>query len=79
MCCKQVSGGDCIYLLLYVDDMPIACKQQGELEKIKILLKSEFQMKEMGPAKKILEKWRSLEMSRKEPYFSANQAIFKKF
>ncbi|GJY45240.1 retrotransposon protein, putative, ty1-copia subclass [Tanacetum coccineum] len=43
-----------IYLLLYVDDMLIACKSKSDIEYIKGLLRKEFNMKELGPARKIL-------------------------
>nr|GEX83780.1 retrovirus-related Pol polyprotein from transposon TNT 1-94 [Tanacetum cinerariifolium] len=44
----------CMYPLLYVDDMLIACKSKSEIEYTKRLLRKKFDMKEMGPAKKIL-------------------------
>nr|GEX04956.1 retrovirus-related Pol polyprotein from transposon TNT 1-94 [Tanacetum cinerariifolium] len=43
-----------IYLLLYVDDMLIACKSKSEIEYTKGLLRKEFDMKELGPTRKIL-------------------------
>ena len=43
-----------IYLLLYADDMLIACKSRAEIEAPKQLLNSEFDMKDVGQAKKIL-------------------------
>lgn len=43
-----------IYLLLYVDDILIACKQRSEIEALRLLLNSEFDMKNLGHAKKIL-------------------------
>ena len=43
-----------IYLLLYVDDMLIASKSQEEIEKRKNQLRKEFEMKDLGEAKKIL-------------------------
>ncbi|KAH9801557.1 hypothetical protein KPL71_001080 [Citrus sinensis] len=46
--------GGAIYLLLYVDDMLIASKHKSEVEKLKNLLKSEFEMKDLGSAKRIL-------------------------
>ncbi|KAG8480295.1 hypothetical protein CXB51_024758 [Gossypium anomalum] len=45
-----------IYLLLYVDDMLIASKSQKEIDKLKALLNEEFEMKDLGKAKKILSK-----------------------
>ncbi|GJT00374.1 retrotransposon protein, putative, ty1-copia subclass [Tanacetum coccineum] len=43
-----------IYLLLYVDDMLIACKSKSEIEYTKGLVRKTFDMKELGPARKIL-------------------------
>nr|GEU50260.1 retrotransposon protein, putative, Ty1-copia subclass [Tanacetum cinerariifolium] len=43
-----------IYLLLYVDDMLIACKSKAEIGSTKSLLKREFDIKDLGKAKKIL-------------------------
>ena len=47
---------DCsyIYLLLYVDDMLIVSKNVEEIEKLKTQLNQEFEMTELGEAKKIL-------------------------
>ena len=43
-----------VILVLYVDDMLIAAKDQSEVTKLKAQLCSEFSMKNLGPAKKIL-------------------------
>ena len=43
-----------IYLLLYVDDMLVATKNKLDIARLKELLNSEFDMKDLGPAKKIL-------------------------
>ncbi|GJW76790.1 retrovirus-related pol polyprotein from transposon TNT 1-94 [Tanacetum coccineum] len=43
-----------IYLLLYVDDMLVAAKDMEEVKKLKILLNTEFDMKDLGVARKIL-------------------------
>ncbi|GJR71569.1 RNA-directed DNA polymerase, eukaryota, partial [Tanacetum coccineum] len=51
---KEFALGMYIYLLLYVDDMLIACKSKSEIEYTKGLLRKEFNMKELGPARKIL-------------------------
>ncbi|GJV65527.1 retrovirus-related pol polyprotein from transposon TNT 1-94 [Tanacetum coccineum] len=51
---KSYAPGEFIYLLLYVDDMLIACKSKAEIGSTKSLLKKEFDMKELGKAKKIL-------------------------
>lgn len=43
-----------IYLLLYVDNMLIACKKRVEIEVLKQLLNIVFDMKDLGSGKKIL-------------------------
>src|SRR5450759_864977 len=43
-----------IILVLYVDDMLIAAKERSEVDKLKALLNFEFQMKDLGTAKRIL-------------------------
>lgn len=64
-CCvyyKQLVNGNYIYLLLYVDDMLIASKDSYEITKLKGLLNKEFEMKDLGQAKRIL----GMEIIRKE-------------
>lgn len=51
---KKLSEDTHIYLLLYVDDMLIASSDKEEIKKLKKLLSKEFEMKDLGPAKKIL-------------------------
>ncbi|GJV04566.1 retrovirus-related pol polyprotein from transposon TNT 1-94 [Tanacetum coccineum] len=51
---RSYAQGGYIYLLLYVDDMMIACKSKAEIGPTKSSLKREFNMKELGEAKKIL-------------------------
>lgn len=51
---KEVSDVCVIYLLLYVDDILIACTRVDEIQKLKLLLSGEFEMKDLGNAKKIL-------------------------
>ena len=51
---KELVSGSFIYLLLYVDDMLVACKNMIEIHNLKKLLASEFDMKDLGEAKKIL-------------------------
>ena len=46
--------GSYIYLLLYVDDMLVACKNKAEIERLKTQLSSEFEMNDLSEAKKIL-------------------------
>uniref|UniRef100_A0A1J3F7G4 Retrovirus-related Pol polyprotein from transposon TNT 1-94 n=1 Tax=Noccaea caerulescens TaxID=107243 RepID=A0A1J3F7G4_NOCCA len=50
---KKVEGGY-VYLLLYVDDMLIAAKEMAEIDRLKSALSSEFEMKDMGAASRIL-------------------------
>jgi hypothetical protein len=51
---KILLSGDYIYLLLYVDDILIASKDKEQVCELKTLLNSEFEMKDLGDAKKIL-------------------------
>nr|GEX34471.1 retrovirus-related Pol polyprotein from transposon TNT 1-94 [Tanacetum cinerariifolium] len=51
---RSYAPGEYIYQLLYIDDMLIASKSKAEIESTKTLLKKEFDMKELGEAKKIL-------------------------
>ncbi|KAG8488852.1 hypothetical protein CXB51_016759 [Gossypium anomalum] len=51
---EKKSDGSFVYLLLYVDDMLIAAKDKGEIRNVKTQLSKEFEMKDLGPAKKIL-------------------------
>ncbi|RVW69880.1 Retrovirus-related Pol polyprotein from transposon TNT 1-94 [Vitis vinifera] len=43
-----------VYLLLYVDDMRVACQERRHLEQVKEMLKAKFEMKDLGSAKRIL-------------------------
>ena len=43
-----------VLLLIYVDDMVIATKNQFKVLKLKRLLSFEFHMKDLGPAQRIL-------------------------
>lgn len=51
---REDSNKGAVYLLLYVDDMLIASKSMSEVEKLKAELSSEFEMKDLGTARKIL-------------------------
>jgi len=51
---KKLQDGTFVYLLLYVDDMLIASKSIFEINKLKTMLNNEFEMKNLGAAKKIL-------------------------
>jgi len=48
------NGGNSIYLLLYVDDMLVACRDHFKINRLKARLKSEFKMKDLGEARVIL-------------------------
>ena len=45
--------GSYLYLLLYVDDMLTAAEKKSDVDKVKLLLNKEFDMKDLGAAKKI--------------------------
>ncbi|KAL4304503.1 hypothetical protein GQ457_10G014750 [Hibiscus cannabinus] len=56
-CCvyvKSLDDGSFIFLLLYVDDMLIVAKNMHDVVGLKALLSQEFDMKDLGAAKKIL-------------------------
>ncbi|CAA0819496.1 cysteine-rich RLK (RECEPTOR-like protein kinase) 8 [Striga hermonthica] len=56
-CCvytKSLGDGSIIFLLLYGDDMFIAAKNMRDIVDLKSLLSQEFEMKDLGAAKKIL-------------------------
>ncbi|KAH9678410.1 hypothetical protein KPL71_025698 [Citrus sinensis] len=69
-CCvyfKDIDDGKMIYLMLYVDDMLIACHNINEISHLKDLLSSEFDMKDLGATRKILEQGKMARI----PYSSA--------
>jgi hypothetical protein len=51
---RQLADSSFVYLLLYVDDMLITAKSMFEIKRLKSLLGDEFEMKDLGAAKKIL-------------------------
>jgi len=56
-CCvymRKLKDDTFIYLVLYVDDMLIGAEKMCDIKKLKELLSSEFEMKDLGAAKKIL-------------------------
>jgi len=57
---RKLLDGSYIYLLLYVDDMLITAKSKTDIDAFKVVLSSEFEMKDLGATKKILgmELWR---------------------
>jgi len=50
---NNLPGGEYIYLLLYVDDMLIASKSRSVIDKLKKDFSFEFEMKDLGEAKKV--------------------------
>ena len=74
---KFVDGSP-IYLLLYVDNMLIAAKSMKEIAALKSQLSSEFEMKDLGAAKKILGM--EITRDRKSRFLSLSQQSYvKKF
>ncbi|KAL0793897.1 hypothetical protein Bca101_065274 [Brassica carinata] len=51
---REFEENEYIYLLLYVDDILIASKSKTQVAGLKQILGSEFEMKDLGEAKKIL-------------------------
>jgi len=49
---NKLPGGEYIYLLLYVDDMLIASRSRSAIDKLKKYLSYEFEMKNLGEAKR---------------------------
>ena len=50
---RSLKDGSWLYLLLYVDDMLIACKSKKVVQELKGALSREFEMKDLGSAKKV--------------------------
>nr|GEW45641.1 retrovirus-related Pol polyprotein from transposon TNT 1-94 [Tanacetum cinerariifolium] len=59
---RSYTPSEYIYLLLYVDDMLIACKSNAEIGSTMYLLKKKFDMKELEEEKKILDNGKSVKM-----------------
>ena len=77
-CCvyhNKVKDGSMIYLLLYVDDMLIAAKSMCDIQNLKILLNGEFDMKDLGAAKKILGMEIYRDRTQKKLFLSQNDYI----
>ena len=51
---KELFDGSFIYLLLYVYDMLIFCKNMFEINRLKTQLQGDIEMKDLGAMKKIL-------------------------
>ncbi|KAK3012115.1 hypothetical protein RJ639_010588 [Escallonia herrerae] len=60
---QKLADGSHIYLLLYVDDMLIAAKSMSDVNGLKEQLKREFEMKDLGAAKRIF----GMEIQRDRP------------
>lgn len=73
---KQINDSK-IYLLLYVDDMLISCKEKKHLNTVKGILKSEFGIKDLGHARKILGIEISKDRENKLLYLSQESYISK--
>jgi len=54
ICFSKLLNGEYIYLLLYVYDMLIASKSISAINKLKSQLSSEFKMKDLREAKRVL-------------------------
>nr|GEU73717.1 retrovirus-related Pol polyprotein from transposon TNT 1-94 [Tanacetum cinerariifolium] len=74
---KNYARGEYIYLLLYVDDMQIACKRKAEIRSTKSLLEKKFYMKELEETKKILGMKVVKDRSRKILRVSQSGYVFK--
>ena len=73
---KLLKDDHYIYLLLYVDDMLIACKWREEIEKLKVMLNLEFDMKDLGTAEKILGVEIKRNRTKREIFLSQESQIF---
>ncbi|CAM8943858.1 unnamed protein product [Rhodiola kirilowii] len=51
---KKLTDDSLIYLLLYVDDMLIVCKDLAAINDLKFQLNTNFEMKDLGSAKRII-------------------------
>lgn len=51
---KKLSYCEYVYLLIYVDDMLLVAKSMDDINEVKEMLGREFDMKDLGPAKRIL-------------------------
>jgi len=51
---RKLPSGEYIYLLLHIDDMFIASTNRSLIDKLKVPLSFEFEMKDLGDAKRIL-------------------------
>jgi hypothetical protein len=74
---KKLSGGTYVYLLIYVDDMLIASSDITEIRKLKAQMQKEFEMKDLGEARKILGMEITRNREEKLVYLSQKQYLEK--
>jgi len=74
---RRLQDGSYIYLLLYVHDMLIAAKSQVDIDRLKAQLSKEFEMKDLGEAKKILGMEISRDRDRGKLWLSQKQYLQK--
>ncbi|KAG9450795.1 hypothetical protein H6P81_010760 [Aristolochia fimbriata] len=74
---RKLQDRSYIYLLLYVDDMLIAAKSQVEIDRLKAQLNKEFEMEDLGEAKKILGMEISMNRERGKLWLSQKQYLQK--
>ena len=51
---RPIGDGSFTYLLLYMDDMLVTARTKSEIAKIKAQFSAEFDIKDLGAAKRIL-------------------------
>ncbi|KAJ4718466.1 Retrovirus-related Pol polyprotein from transposon TNT 1-94 [Melia azedarach] len=79
-CCvyySKATNGSLIYLVLYVDDILIATENKSDVQKLKDLLSVEFEMKDLGAARKILGMEIYRDRSKKKLFLSQKRYIQK--
>jgi len=74
---QKTSDWSFIYLLLYVDDMLIVARDKSLVNKLKVQLSSEFDMKDLGPAKKILRMEINKDRQAGKLFLSQKKYVFK--
>jgi hypothetical protein len=74
---QRLSADDFIILLLYVDDILIVGKNVSRIVKLKKELSKSFAMKDLGPAKQILEMRIERDISSNKLYLSQERYIEK--
>lgn len=74
---RSCKDGSLIYLVLYVDDMLVAARDMNDVNRVKKMLKSEFEMKDLGAAKKILGMEIIRDRKKKRLYLSQEKYVRK--